>query len=179
MEPFVNAGPRTGTLHASWHGREIQNNEPVLIEIGGCVNRYHAALMRTVFLGAVPKELRHWANIAIEALNAAIDAIRPGVTAGQVDQACRGVIEKAGLYDKFRKRTGYSIGLAYAPDWGEGHFMSLQKDDPTVLKPGMTFHMPPALREYGKYGFGASEMVLVTESGCEVLTTLPERLVCK
>lgn len=179
MEPFVNAGPRTGTLHASWQGREVQNNESILIEIGGCVNRYHAALMRTVFLGAVPKELRHWADIAIEALNAAIDAIRPGVTAGQVDQACRGVIEKVGLYEKFRKRTGYSIGLAYAPDWGEGHFMSLQKDDPTVLKPGMTFHMPPALREYGKYGFGASETVLVTASGCEVLTTLPDRLLCK
>ena len=179
MEPFVNAGPRTGTLHASWQGREIQNNESILIEIGGCVNRYHAALMRTVFLGVVPEELRHWADVAIEALDAAIDAIRPGVTAGQVDQACRAVIEKAGLYEKFRKRTGYSIGLAYAPDWGEGHFMSLQKDDPTVLKPGMTFHMPPALREYGKYGFGASETVLVTESGCEVLTTLPDRLLCK
>jgi Xaa-Pro dipeptidase len=57
--------------------------------------------------------------------------------------------------------------------------MSLQRDDPTVLKPGMTFHMPPALREYGKYGFGASETVLVTESGCEVLTTLSNRLLCK
>jgi len=179
MEPFVNSGPRTGTLHASWQGREIQNNESVLIEIGGCVNRYHAALMRTVFLGAVPKELRHWADVTVEALDAAIDGIRPGATAGQVDQACRGVIEKAGLYEKFRKRTGYSIGLAYAPDWGEGHFMNLQKDDPTVLKPGMTFHMPPALREYGKYGFGASETVLVTESGCEVLTKLPNRLLCK
>jgi len=179
MEPFVNSGPRTGIMHASWQGREIQNNEPVLIEIGGCVNRYHAALMRTVLLGTVPKELRYWADVAIEALEAAIEAIRPGVTAGQVDQACREVIEKAGLYEKFRKRTGYSIGLAYAPDWGEGHFLSLQKDDPTILKPGMTFHMPPALREYGKYGFGVSETVLVTETGCEVLTQVPNRLICK
>lgn len=54
----------------------------------------------------------------IAALDAAIDVIRCDVTSGEVDQACRGVIEKAGLYEKFRKRTGYSIGLAYAPDWG-------------------------------------------------------------
>ncbi len=51
--------------------------------------------------------------------------------------------------------------------------MSLQKDDPTALKPGMTFHMPPALREGGRYGFGVSETVLVTEDGCEILTIFP------
>ncbi len=96
-----------------------------------------------------------------------------------MEAACRDVIEKAGLYERFRKRTGYSIGLAYAPDWGEGHFLGLQRGDPTVLKPGMTFHMPPALREYGKYGFGVSEAVLVTEDGCEVLTTFPERVIKK
>jgi Xaa-Pro dipeptidase len=43
----------------------------------------------------------------------------------------------------------------------------------------MTFHMPPALREYGKYGFGVSETIVVSETGCEVLTTFPERLIRK
>ncbi len=177
MEPYINTGPRTGTVHASWQGQRIEEGHPVLIEIAGCRRRYHAALMRTVFVGSVSEELRTWSAVANDALNAAIEAIRPGVTSGEVDLACRGVIEKAGLYERFRKRTGYSIGLAYAPDWGEGHFLGLQRDDPTVLRAGMTFHMPPALREYGKYGFGVSETVSVTEDGCEVLTAFPDRLI--
>lgn len=179
MEPYINSGPRTGSMHAIWSGRVLRENEPVLIEIGGSVHRYHAALMRTVLLGSPPREVLEWAKVAIDALDAVVARIRPGITSGEADAACRGVIEKAGLYERFRKRTGYSIGLAYAPDWGEGHFLGLQKDDPTVLKPGMTFHMPPALREYGKYGFGVSETIVVSETGCEVLTAFPERLIRK
>jgi Xaa-Pro dipeptidase len=179
MEPFVSSGPRTGSMHAVWAGRAIQNDEPVLIEVGGCVHRYHAALMRTVLLGSPSKELLEWGKVAVDALDAVVAKIRPGITSGEADAACRGVIEKAGLYENFRKRTGYSIGLAYAPDWGEGHFLSLQRDDPNVLVPGMTFHMPPALREYGKYGFGVSETIVVTERGCEILTQFPERLIRK
>ncbi len=179
MEPYINSGPRTGSMHVVWSGRVLREAEPVLIEIGGSIHRYQAALMRTVLLGSPPKELLEWAKVAIESLGAVIAKIRPGITSGEADAACRGVIEKAGLYERFRKRTGYSIGLAYAPDWGEGHFLGLQKDDPTVLVPGMAFHMPPALREYGKYGFGVSETIVVSETGCEVLTSFPERLIRK
>jgi Xaa-Pro dipeptidase len=179
MEPYVNSGPRTGSMHVVWSGRVLREGEPVLIEIGGSIHRYQAALMRTVLLGTPPKELLEWATVAIDSLDAVIAKIRPGITSGEADAACRGVIEKAGLYERFRKRTGYSIGLAYAPDWGEGHFLGLQKDDPTVLVPGMTFHMPPALREYGKYGFGVSETIVVSETGCEVLTAFPERMIRK
>lgn len=179
MEPYINSGPRTGSMHVVWSGRVLREGEPVLIEIGGSIHRYQAALMRTVLLDSQPKELLGWAKVAIESLEAVIAKIRPGITSGEADAACRGVIEKAGLYERFRKRTGYSIGLAYAPDWGEGHFLGLQKDDPTVLVPGMTFHMPPALREYGKYGFGVSETIVVSETGCEVLTAFPERMIRK
>ena len=108
--------------------------------------------------------------------NAAIAAIRPGVTSGAVDAACREPIERAGFEPNFRKRTGYSVGVGYAPSWGEGHIVSLRRDDPTRLEPGMVFHMPPALRVPRQYGLGFSETVLVTPTGCEVLTNHPRRL---
>jgi len=76
----------------------------------------------------------------------------------------------------FRKRTGYSVGVAFAPDWGEGHIVSLRRDDPTKLLPGMVFHMPPALRAFQRLCVGMSETVLVTDSGCEVLTHHPRSL---
>lgn len=177
MEPFIAAGPRAGTMHSSWSGREVNQGDSVLLEIAGCKNRYHGALMRTVCVGYASEKVKDWSKVCIEALNAAIEKIKPGITSGQVDEACRGVIEKAGLYENFRKRTGYSIGIAFAPDWGEGHIMSLQKNDSRTLKSGMVFHMPPALREFGELGVGFSETVLVVENGCEVLTESKRELI--
>ncbi|MDP2858291.1 MAG: Xaa-Pro peptidase family protein [Bacillota bacterium] len=179
LDPFVASGPRAAIMHSPWSGRTIEDNEVVLLEVAGCIHRYHGALMRTVYVGDPGPLAFEWAEICRQALDAAVAAIRPGVTSAQVDEACRGVIEREGLYEFFRKRTGYSIGLAFAPDWGEGHFLGLQKGDPTVLKPGMTFHMPPALREYGKLGVGISETVLVTDTGCEVLGRFPREFVGK
>ena len=177
MEPFVASGPRSGTMHSSWAGCKIDTGDSVLLEIAGCKNRYHGALMRTVYVGNPPEKVKHWSEVCIKALNAAIKEIKPGVTSSQVDEACRGIIEREGLYENFRKRTGYSIGIAFAPDWGEGQIMSLQKDDSRILRPGMIFHMPPALREYGKFGVGFSETVLVVDGGCEVLTKYKRELI--
>ncbi|MCD2492565.1 Xaa-Pro peptidase family protein [Lacrimispora sp. NSJ-141] len=168
-EPYVASGPRAGAMHSSWGERIIQSGESVLLELAATVNRYNGALMRTVHLGKPSPLITEWTKVCIEALNAAIDAIKPGVTSEYVDAACCGVIERAGLYENYRKRTGYSLGIAFAPDWGEGHIMSLQKGDKRLLQPGMVFHMPPALRELDAYGVGFSETVLVTETGCKVL----------
>ncbi len=146
-EPYVASGPRAGAMHSSWGERVIRNGETVLLKLAATVNRYNGALMRTVCLGKPSPVMAEWSKVCIEALNAAIDAIRPGVTSEYVDAACLGSIERAGLYENYRKRTGYSLGIAFAPDWGEGHIMSLQKGDQRLLQPGMVF--PPALRELG------------------------------
>jgi len=88
MEPFVASGPRSGTMHPSWAGRKINNGDSVLLKIAGCKNRYHAALTRTVFIGDPPTKVKHWSEVCIKALNAAIKEIKPGVTSGQVDETC-------------------------------------------------------------------------------------------
>ncbi|MFC6333230.1 M24 family metallopeptidase [Paenibacillus septentrionalis] len=176
MEPFISSGNRSGNMHAAWGHKVIGQGETLLLEVAGAVNRYHGALMRAAYTGQPSDEIKRVSEVCIASLNAAIETIKPGVTAGEVDQACRGTIEKAGMYDLFRKRTGYSIGVAFAPDWGEGHIMSLQRDDERVLQPGMVFHIPPALRVPNQYGVGFSETLVVTETGCEILTSLPREL---
>jgi Xaa-Pro dipeptidase len=174
--PIVTSGPRSGVAHTSFRNRRLETGDTVLVELGSCVNRYGGALMRTAVLGTPSEEVASVAHVVLQSLDAAIAAIRPGVTAGSVDQACRGVIEDAGLEAMFRKRTGYSMGVAFAPDWGEGHIVSLRRGDPTELVPGMVFHMPPALRAFQRFCVGLSETVLVTEAGCEVLTQYPRQL---
>jgi Xaa-Pro dipeptidase len=175
-DPIVTSGWRSGIPHTTFANRTLEHGDTVLLEFGGCHRRYFGPLMRTGIIGPVKPEIHKMAEIVVEALNAAISAIRPGVTSGSVDEACRRPIEAAGYEPYFRKRTGYSVGSAFAPTWGEGHIISLRKDDPTMLEPGMVFHMPPALRMPHQYCVGFSETVVVTEKGCEVLTRYPREL---
>jgi Xaa-Pro dipeptidase len=175
-DPIVTSGWRSGVAHTTFSNRTLEAGDAVLLEFSGCRRRYFGPLMRSVVIGPVAPEIQRMADVVIAALDATITAIKPGVTSGSVDAACRGPIEAAGFEAYFRKRTGYSVGCAYAPSWGEGHIISLRKDDPTVLEPGMVFHMPPALRMPRQYGVGFSETVVVTDTGCEVLTAFPRTL---
>ena len=176
-DPIVTSGPRSGIAHTTFGNRKLEPGDTVLIELGPCQRRYFGALMRTASVGPVSRQVSRLAEVVRNALESAIEAIRPGVRSGDVDEACRSVIERAGCEPYFRKRTGYSVGVAFAPDWGEGHIVSLRRDDPTRLEPGMVFHIPPALRIFQQCGVGMSETVLVTDRGCEVLTLFPRQLV--
>lgn len=176
-DPIVTSGWRSGIPHTTYERRPLEPGDTVLMEITGTYHRYVAPHMRTAVVGRASRKVREMADLVLEGLNAAIAAIRPGVTSGEVDDACRVIMEKAGYYENFRKRTGYSVGFGFPPSWNEGHIVSLRKGDPTVLEPGMVFHLPVALRDYGVSCVGMSETVLVTETGCEVLTDFPRELV--
>ncbi|MET0749250.1 MAG: M24 family metallopeptidase, partial [Rhizobium sp.] len=88
-------------------------------------------------------------------------------------QAAQRVIDDAGYTAAFRKRIGYSMGVAFAPDWGEGGILSLFSGVDRIIEPGMVFHLPATLRSYGVWTVGASETVIVTENGAEPLSNLP------
>jgi Xaa-Pro dipeptidase len=171
--PIVTGGYKSGVAHTDWQRYTLKRGDAILFEIGGCWNRYSGPLMRSAAILEANDEILRMADTVKRALEAAIAAIRPGVTSGYVDEACRKVIEDAGFEEMFRKRTGYSVGVGFTPSWMEAEIFDLKKDDPRVLKAGMVFHMPPALRRFKKYGVGNSETVLVTENGCEVLTSFP------
>jgi Xaa-Pro dipeptidase len=174
MEPFVASGPRTGAMHASWTSRRMLKGEPVLIELAASYKRYHAALMHTISLGNLSDQLRNVSETCRVALARTLGVVRPGVTAAECHRVCCEVIREAGMLDYYRKRTGYSIGLAFAPDWGEGHILSLANGQEVPLVPGMVLHIVPAIRIPGVGGAGYSATVLVTEDGHEVLTKYEE-----
>ena len=175
-EPIVTAGRKSGVAHTTFHRYRLRSGDVALLELGGCYNRYTAALMRTGVVGNPSPEVERMYRACVDGLAACIDAIRPGVTAETPHLACQAVIDKAGYTANFKKRAGYSVGVSFPPDWGEGHIVSLSKGNQTILQPGMVFHIPPALRRYGEYGVGVSETVLVTDRGCERLTRLGQDL---
>jgi Xaa-Pro dipeptidase len=117
------------------------------------------------------------AEACIAAVNTAMETIRPGVSAEEVDARARAEVEKAGFGEYFRHRLGYSIGVNYPPDWGEGEIMSLCRGETRVLQEGMTFHMVPLCLVYRQFGIGFSETVRVTADGCERFSQLPLEIV--
>jgi len=177
MEPFVTSGPRSGIPHSTWRRRRIEPGDIVILETSACYNRYHAALFRTVAVGEVPSLARSHYDTCMAALDAAIEKVKPGNTCADVHHAAQAVVDRDGATDGYRKRTGYSMGISFAPDWGEGNILSLYKGVEVELEPGMAFHIPITLREYAQFTVAVSETVVVTEDGCKTLSDIPRDLV--
>jgi Xaa-Pro dipeptidase len=173
MEPFVASGPRAGTIHASWTDRVINKGEGVLIELAAAKGRYHAPLMHTVWSGDLPEFEARMAKACQEARDETIALLSPGHTPAEAHARCREVIDSHGLLSTYRKRSGYSVGIAFAPDWGEGHILSLKETEHRPFEPRMVVHAVPTLREGDRAGFGFSGTVLITEGTPEILTSCP------
>lgn len=176
MEPLVSSGPRSGLPHMTWRRRRLEPGDAVFLELAGSHARYHAALMRSVWIGPPPAEGQRMMDCALRALDAALDAIQPDRPCSAPHEAAQAVIDAAGYGPAFRKRIGYSMGVAFAPDWGEGGLLSLFTGINRLIEPGMVFHLPATLRCYGAWTVGASETVIVTASGAEPLSDLPRGL---
>lgn len=174
-DPIVTSGYRSGIAHTTYARRALEPGDTVLIELGACLHRYFGPLMRSVTIGAPDREVEQMHDACQEALESAMAATKPGITSGEAHAACQDVIDKYGYTERFKKRLGYAIGLGFKT-WSEGRFFDLKPDDERVIKAGMVFHMPPALRISNVVGVGLSETVVVTDDGCESLTQFPRQL---
>lgn len=174
--PYVVTGPRAAVTHMLPERAVIEPGHTVYFEVGGCYKRYSGSVMRMASIGAPSNTAAHRAAVSIEALESMIATIRPGATSQEVDRAGRGVMAKGGLGEEFRHRAGYSMGVAFAPGWGEGLVNDIAEGNERPLEPGMTFHLVPMAGFRGEGNMGFSETVLVTEAGCEVLTDAPRTL---
>lgn len=172
---FVASGVRSSLAHATWAGRRLERGDPVIIEISGCVKRYSAALMRSAAVGEPSADLQKMADVSRAALEKMIEAIRPDRPLGEVWAVWAEAISEGGFEGGF-KRTGYSIGVNFPPDWGEGYILSFRRGETRVLRPNMTFHIPSIVKIFGFADVAASETVRVTRDGCEILTNFDRRL---
>jgi Xaa-Pro dipeptidase len=172
---YLVSGPRSSRPHTAWSDRQLAPGDPLFIELGACVRRYHSAMMRPAVVAPVAERLRTMCAVSREGLEAALAALKPGATSGDVDRSCRETVRRAGWGDAFHHRTGYSIGMGF-PHWGEGHILSIREGDATPIETGMVFHIVPYLMIEGEVGLAVSETVVVTESGAEPLGTIPRAI---
>jgi len=161
---IIASGPRSALPHGRASEQAIAPGGFVVCDFGVILASYCSDQTRTVWVGPRSERALSAYEAVRAAQQAAIDVVRPGITAGEVDEAARKVLRKAGLGKYFTHSTGHGVGLEiHEPPRVAGG----QK---TVLKPGMVITIEPGVYFPGKWGVRIEDMVAVTEGGCEVLT---------
>jgi Xaa-Pro aminopeptidase len=170
---IVGSGPNGASPHHDVSDRVIESGDVVVVDIGGPLpTGYFSDCTRTYAVGAEPSEAVRDAYSALqEAQERAVAAVRPGVTAEQVDAAARARLTDAGLGERFLHRTGHGIGL----DVHEDPYIVGGNARP--LEPGMAFSVEPGVYLDGQWGARIEDIVVVTPEGCERLNTRPRDLV--
>ena len=172
---LLPTGKGTSASHLTATQEKFVEGEATIIELSGVYQRYHCPMARTVLLGKPDQKKIDTMNKTNEALQAGIDAAKPGKTANDVAQAFWKILDKYGI--EKTSRTGYSIGIGYPPDWGE-HTLNISKGDMTILEPNVTFHMI-AVMQFGDWGVEASEAIRITDRGCELFCDFSKDLYIK
>lgn len=168
FETIVASGPNGAQPHARPTLRRLEEHEGVVLDFGGVYDGYCVDLTRTVELGAAPPEWRRLQSAVAEAQAAAIAAIAPGLPGHRVDAAARSVLERHGLGHAFGHATGHGLGLDVHEEPRIARHTAGQPE--VLLVPGMVFTVEPGAYVEGVGGVRIEDDVLVTSTGCEVLT---------
>jgi len=167
---IVAAGERTALPHAHPTGAVLKPRQLLLIDMGTFEDGYASDMTRMLFLGKPGARVRRMYRAVLEAQLAAVDAVRPGVTAGYVDRQARRVLKAYKLDRAFVHSTGHGLGL-------EIHELPrIGKNDKTPLAVGMAITIEPGAYVEGFGGIRIEDTVVVTERGCEVLTPTGKEL---
>ncbi len=174
VQPIVTSGPRSSFLHQTYRRVEIEQNDIVFLEYGGCHHRYTAPLMRTIVTGKPTDHMLRIADAVEATLSTIIEALKPGRSFHDVVMAARKTLAPVESEIHFFGSYGYGIGIGFPPTWGGSLHMT--EGSQRVLQPGMTFHLPICLPVPGKFNVAISESVVISDNGCELLCDHPRQL---
>jgi Xaa-Pro dipeptidase len=160
-------GRRSAWAHAIAHNIEFRPGDMLVTETAAPVWGYNAELERAMIIGSPTDEQRRLFDHVVAAQQTAFDALRPGVTAADVDGAVLRYFEDNDLLPYWRQHTGHAIGLRNH----EAPFLDI--GDHTPIEIGMVFTIEPGLYDDQLGGFRHSDTVLVVEDGIELLTSYP------
>jgi len=165
FETHVLFGPASALPHGATGARALEPGQVVLMDFGALYRGYRSDITRTVCCGEWPAELARVYDVVRAANEAAIAAVRPGVALGEVDRAARRVIEEAGYGQYFIHRTGHGLGLEIHEE------PYVVAGNPKLLRPGHVVTIEPGVYLPGIGGVRIEDDVVVTETGCRVLTS--------
>ncbi len=170
---LIASGPNGAFPHHHSGERKLQKGDAIVIDIGASLNGYKSDITRMVHLGKPSAKFLQAYHAVLEANQKAMAAVKPGVTAEEIDHQARGALENAGYGKYFVHRTGHGIGL-------EGHEAPyIMAGNKTILQEGMVFSIEPGVYLEGHFGIRIEDIVAVTQSGVQCLTGFDHSLVIK
>ncbi|HET9181168.1 MAG TPA: Xaa-Pro peptidase family protein [Candidatus Angelobacter sp.] len=171
FDTIVASGPRSALPHGRASAQPIAADGFIILDYGVILAGYCSDMTRTVHVGSVSDKHRRMYDAVKAAQLASIETVRPGIETGKVDQAGRGILKKAGYGSYFTHSTGHGVGI-------EVHETPrLAKGQTQKLAPGMVVTIEPGIYIPDEGGVRIEDMVLVTESGHEVLTDTTKDLI--
>ena len=164
FDTIVASGPRSALPHGQATSRRLPRKGFLTLDFGVILKGYCSDMTRTVFLGRPTRRERFTYDAVREAQQAAVQAVKPGASCGDVDDAARSVLRKAGLAQYFTHSTGHGVGLEIheAP--------RIAADQSQTLVPGMVVTIEPGVYIAGHFGVRIEDMVAVTQRGGQILT---------
>ncbi|MFC5604428.1 M24 family metallopeptidase [Sporosarcina koreensis] len=170
FDTMVLSGPKTASPHGTPGDRKIQKGDFILFDLGVVYEGYCSDITRTVAFGEPSEKQREIYETVKKAEQTAIDMIRPGVKARDLDKAARDVITEAGYGDYFTHRLGHGLGISVH------EFPSITGTNDMEMEEGMVFTVEPGIYHPEITGVRIEDDVVVTSDGVEVLTKFPKEL---
>jgi Xaa-Pro aminopeptidase len=171
FETIVASGKRSALPHARPTAKRLRKNELVVLDLGVILGHYCSDMTRTVHLGKASSRVRQWYRAVQEAQAAGVDAVKAGVTCGEVDAAARDVLKKSGLEEHFVHSTGHGLGLEVheEPRLARGQQVRLEAGNVVTIEPGVYFENAGGIR--------IEDDVVVHAGKGEVLTRVKRDLI--
>ncbi|MCR8969534.1 Xaa-Pro peptidase family protein [Facklamia sp. 7083-14-GEN3] len=170
FEPIIAYGPHGADPHHNTDDSLPQVGHSIIIDIGSRYNGYCSDMTRTLFFGEVSNKHKEIYQTVLKANEEAIKQVKPGVSFASIDLAARKIIEDAGYGEYFTHRTGHFIGR----DVHEYGDVSQHNHD--LVEVGNVFSIEPGIYLPGEMGVRIEDLVVVTETGCEVINLASKEL---
>jgi Xaa-Pro aminopeptidase len=167
---IVASGPNGASPHHEPTDRMIEPGDAIVVDFGGWMDGYASDTTRMFMVGEPPDGFAEAYAVLDTAQRAAVEAVKPGVSAESIDRVARGIIVGAGYGDLFIHRTGHGIGL----DTHEHPY--LVEGNTIPLVPGMAFSIEPGIYAPGRWGMRIEDIVAVTDDGVERLNQSDRKL---
>ncbi len=167
--PIVAAGKNSALPHARPTEQRIMDTNLLLVDVGANFEGYCSDMTRMIPLSKLSAEQEYALQIVLDAQTKAIEAIRPGIKAKEVDAICRDALSNAILGAEFLHGTGHGVGL----EIHEYPRINSKSDD--IIQEGMVVTVEPGIYIEGSYGIRWEDLLLVTDSGVEYLTNYDKR----
>ena len=166
FDTIVVSGPRTSLPHGRPTRRAVQPGELITIDFGATVQGYHSDETVTMSVGPASAEAKALYHVVCLAQSLAMESVRPGRRASEVDDRARSIIEAAGYGPHFGHGTGHGVGL----EIHEAPWVSRRPPEDWLLQPGMVLTVEPGIYLPGQFGVRLEDTLIVNSDGYERVT---------